>query len=53
MIRHGANKAEIEGFFSVEKNQSLVQLLEENGIELADELKIDYSPRNLSKWAQR
>lgn len=40
VIRHGANKAEIEGFFSVEKNQSLVQLLEENGIELADELII-------------
>lgn len=40
VIRHGANKAEIEGFFSVEKNQSLVQLLEENGIGLADELII-------------
>ncbi|MFS5470788.1 DNA repair protein RecN [Streptococcus agalactiae] len=40
VIRHGANKAEIEGFFSVKKNQSLVQLLEENGIELADELII-------------
>lgn len=40
VIRHGANKAEIEGFFSIEKNQSLVQLLEENGIELADELII-------------
>ncbi|WP_025197005.1 DNA repair protein RecN [Streptococcus agalactiae] len=40
VIRHGANKAEIERFFSVEKNQSLVQLLEENGIELADELII-------------
>ncbi len=40
VIRHGANKAEIEGFFSVEKNQLLVQLLEENGIELADELII-------------
>ncbi|WP_283708347.1 DNA repair protein RecN [Streptococcus agalactiae] len=40
VIRHGANKAAIEGFFSVEKNQSLVQLLEENGIELADELII-------------
>lgn len=40
VIRHGTAKAEIEGFFSIEKNAALAQLLEENGIDCTDELII-------------
>ncbi|MGF0070934.1 DNA repair protein RecN [Streptococcus orisratti] len=40
VIRHGTPKAEIEGFFSVEKNAALAHILEENGIEFTDELII-------------
>ncbi len=40
VIRHGANKAEIEGLFSVGENAALTQILEENGIEVTDELII-------------
>ncbi len=40
VIRHGASKAEIQGFFSVEKNAGLTHILEENGISVADELII-------------
>lgn len=40
VIRHGANKAEIEGLFSVGENAALMQILEENGIEVTEELII-------------
>lgn len=40
VIRHGANKAEIEGLFSVRENAALTQILEENGIEVTEELII-------------
>ena len=40
VIRHGANKAEIEGLFSVGENAALTQILEENGIEVTAELII-------------
>lgn len=40
IIRHGANKAEIEGLFSVGENAALTQILEENGIEVTEELII-------------
>lgn len=40
VIRHGANKAEIEGLFSVGENVALTQILEENGIEVTEELII-------------
>lgn len=40
VIRHGANKAEIEGLFSVGENAELTQILEENGIEVTEELII-------------
>lgn len=40
VVRHSANKAEIEGFFSIEQNPALVALLEDNGISLEDELII-------------
>ncbi|MBM7636699.1 DNA repair protein RecN [Streptococcus saliviloxodontae] len=40
VIRTGANKAEIEGFFSVDENPELDSLLEDNGIDLGDELII-------------
>ncbi|MBM7643370.1 DNA repair protein RecN [Streptococcus loxodontisalivarius] len=40
VIRHGAKKAEIEGFFSVEASPALTNLLDENGIEFVDELII-------------
>lgn len=38
VIRHGANKAEIEGLFSVGENPALTQILEENGIDVTEEL---------------
>lgn len=40
VIRHGAVKTEIQGFFSVEPNSKLRELLEENGLDLSDELII-------------
>ncbi|WP_307976196.1 DNA repair protein RecN [uncultured Streptococcus sp.] len=40
VIRHGAPKAEIEGFFSVVQNAALADLLDQNGIEFTDELII-------------
>lgn len=40
VIRHGVNKAEIEGFFSVGENPALTQILEENGIDVTEELII-------------
>ena len=40
VIRHGANKAEIEGLFSVGENHALTQILEENGIDVTEELII-------------
>ncbi|EHI68561.1 DNA repair protein RecN [Streptococcus ictaluri] len=38
VIRHGANKAEIEGFFSLSENRDLQALLEESGITIEEEL---------------
>ena len=38
VIRHGANKAEIEGLFSVGENPALTQILEDNGIDVTEEL---------------
>ena len=40
VIRHSSSKAEIEGFFSVDANPFLEQLLQDNGIEPSDELII-------------
>lgn len=40
VIRHGADKAEIEGLFSVGENPALTQILEENGIDVTEELII-------------
>ena len=40
VIRHGASKAEIQGFFTVEKSPALSQVLEEHGIDFRDELII-------------
>ncbi|MGT2930661.1 DNA repair protein RecN [Streptococcus dentasini] len=40
VIRHGAAKAEIEGFFTLQDNPALSQVLNDNGIELGDELII-------------
>ncbi|MET3559186.1 DNA repair protein RecN (Recombination protein N) [Streptococcus rupicaprae] len=39
-IRHGADKAEIEGFFSVEEASEIADILEEQGIEVGQELII-------------
>ncbi|WP_159334830.1 DNA repair protein RecN [Streptococcus equi] len=38
VIRHGADKAEIEGFFSVDSNPNLAAVLAESGISMEDEL---------------
>lgn len=40
VIRHGAQKAEIEGFFSIDHKAELMTLLEANGIDVQDELII-------------
>ena len=40
VIRHGVNKAEIEGLFSVGENPALTQILEENSIDVTEELII-------------
>ncbi|MGT2716615.1 DNA repair protein RecN [Streptococcus respiraculi] len=40
VIRHGMQKAEIEGLFSIEQNLHLRELLEEQGLEVSDELII-------------
>ncbi|MFS9437346.1 DNA repair protein RecN [Streptococcus sobrinus] len=40
VIRHGAPKAEIQGFFTVEKSPAFSQVLEEHGIDFRDELII-------------
>ncbi|MGN2341380.1 DNA repair protein RecN [Streptococcus dysgalactiae] len=40
VIRHGANKAEIEGFFSVDANPVLVACLEASGIAMEEDLVI-------------
>ncbi|MEC4578447.1 DNA repair protein RecN [Streptococcus dysgalactiae] len=40
VIRHGANKAEIEGFFSVDANPALVACLEASGISMEEDLVI-------------
>lgn len=53
VIRHGQAKAEIEGLFSVNNSPALVKLLEEQGIEVADELiirrEISKSGRSVSR----
>ncbi|HEL0632762.1 DNA repair protein RecN [Streptococcus equi subsp. zooepidemicus] len=38
VIRHGADKAEIEGFFSVDSNPNLAAVLAESGISMEEEL---------------
>ncbi|HEL1011622.1 TPA: DNA repair protein RecN [Streptococcus equi subsp. ruminatorum] len=38
VIRHGADKAEIEGFFSVDANPNLAAVLAESGISMEEEL---------------
>ncbi|HEL0657034.1 TPA: DNA repair protein RecN [Streptococcus equi subsp. zooepidemicus] len=38
VIRHGADKAEIEGFFSVDSNPHLAAVLAESGISMEEEL---------------
>ena len=40
VIRHGAPKAEIEGLFSIENNQALQGLFDEQGLLLGDEIII-------------
>ncbi|GAA0055202.1 UNVERIFIED_CONTAM: DNA repair protein RecN [Streptococcus canis] len=40
VIRHGANKAEIEGFFSVDANPALAACLEASGIAMEEDLII-------------
>lgn len=40
VVRHGTAKAEIEGLFSIEHNQGLLELLKQQGLEEADELII-------------
>ncbi|MGT2905322.1 DNA repair protein RecN [Streptococcus didelphis] len=40
VIRHGASKAEIEGYFSLNQNKDLRILLEENGIDIEEDLII-------------
>ena len=40
VIRHGAPKAEIEGLFSVENSRLLLELFDEQGLELGDEIII-------------
>lgn len=40
VIRHGAQKAEIEGLFSLENSRALREIFEEQGWELTDELII-------------
>ncbi|MGT2950498.1 DNA repair protein RecN [Streptococcus cuniculi] len=40
VIRHGMQKAEIEGLFSIEQNLHLRELLEAQGLEVSDELII-------------
>ena len=40
VIRHGAPKAEIEGFFSVENSRLLQELFDEQGLEMGDEIII-------------
>ena len=40
VIRHGADKAEIEGFFSIENTRALQEIFDEQGLELSDEVII-------------
>ncbi|KXT73650.1 DNA repair protein RecN [Streptococcus sp. DD10] len=40
VIRHGSNKAEIEGLFSIENSRALQAIFEEQGLELSDEIII-------------
>ncbi|EHJ56170.1 DNA repair protein RecN [Streptococcus urinalis FB127-CNA-2] len=40
VIRHGSQKAEIEGYFTIDKNDQLIAILDENGIDFSDELII-------------
>lgn len=40
VIRHGSEKAEIEGLFSIEKNRILTEILENHGLSVTEELII-------------
>lgn len=40
VIRHGADKAEIEGLFSIENTRALQEIFDEQGLELSDEVII-------------
>lgn len=40
VIRHGAPKAEIEGLFAIEQSKALVEIFEQQGLDMTDELII-------------
>ena len=40
VIRHGASKAEIEGLFAIEQSKALVEIFEQQGLDMTDELII-------------
>lgn len=40
VIRHGTEKAEIEGFFSLDRKNEIKSILEKNGIDVSDDLVI-------------
>lgn len=40
VIRHGADKAEIEGLFSIENTRALQEIFDEQGLDLSDEVII-------------
>ena len=40
VIRHGAPKAEIEGMFAIEQSKALIEIFEQQGLDMTDELII-------------
>ena len=40
VIRHGAPKAEIEGLFTIEQSKALIEIFEQQGLDMTDELII-------------
>ena len=40
VIRHGASKAEIEGIFAIEQSKALVEIFEQQGLDMTEELII-------------
>ena len=40
VIRHGASKAEIEGLFAIEQSKALVEIFEQQGLDMTEELII-------------